>query len=157
MMDASRAGRDDVIPALWSAGVELDCRDAKGYTPLILASYNGRQGTTKLLLSEGADPDAADSDRGNSALMGVAFKGYVPIAKMLIEAGANVNLRNAAGQTALMMASLFGQSTIVDMLLAAGADTQTVDAAGNHAASLADAQGNQSLAGRLQSAGVGQG
>ena len=151
MMDAARLGRDDVIPALVSAGVELECRDAKGYTPLILATYNGRRSTTDLLLARGADANSADDDRGNTALMGVAFKGYDEIARLLIDAGADVNLRNHAGQTALMMAALVGQTDIIEMLLASGADASLRDVAGNSASSLAAAQGNTSLADSLSS------
>src|ERR1700712_2064021 len=108
MMDAARSGRDDVIPALLHAGVAIDARDAKGFTPLILASYSGQATTTALLLARGGSVDLVDSARGNSALMGVAFKGYPQIAALLIEAGADVNLRNEAGQTALMIGALFG-------------------------------------------------
>jgi ankyrin repeat protein len=141
MIDAARMGRDDVIPALLHAGVDIDCRDAKGYTPLILASYNGHESTTRLLLAAGAAVDIGDGARGNSALMGVAFKGYDRIARILIDAGADVNARNGSGQTALMMASLFARTDIVEMLLSAGADRSMSDDAGNSAASLAAGQG----------------
>jgi ankyrin repeat protein len=151
MMDAARSGRKDIIPALLSAGVELECRDTKGYTPLILASYNGHECTTELLLERGANANNADDDRGNTALMGVAFKGYGGIARLLINAGADINLRNHAGQTALMTAALFGRTDMVAMLLASGADASLHDLVGNTASSLAAAQGNIPLADSLRS------
>jgi uncharacterized protein len=151
MMDAARSGREDVIPALLSVGVQLECRDANGYTPLVLASYNGHKSTTDLLLARGADANSADDDRGNTALMGVSFKGYDEIARLLIDAGADVNRRNHAGQTALMMAALFGKTDIIEMLLASGADASLRDVVGNSASSLAAAQGNTSLADSLNS------
>lgn len=150
MMEAARLGRDDMVVALASTGVDLESRDPKGYTPTILASYNGQTSTTKLLLEMGANPDAADSERGNTALMGVAFKGHADIARSLLEAGASVDRTNAAGQTALMMAALFGQVAIVEMLLEHGADRAAVDTVGNSAASLAEAQGNIKLAEALK-------
>lgn len=149
LFDAARTGRDDVIPALLRAGVDIEVRDSRGYTPLVIASYNGQESTTALLLAEGALPDGADDAQGNSALMGVAFKGYEAIARLLIEAGADVNRRNSVGQTALMTATLFGQTEIVDLLLAAGADAEAIDQAGNSARGLALAQGNDALAERL--------
>jgi ankyrin repeat protein len=152
MMDAARSGRDDVIPALLQAGVDVNARDANGYTPLILASYSGREAATALLLGEGATVDLADGDRGNTALMGVTFKGHDAIAEMLIAAGADVNLRNKSGQTALMMAALFARSAFIDMLLAAGADLSATDNAGNSAASVAAGQGNTTLAEQLEPA-----
>jgi ankyrin repeat protein len=147
--DAARMGRDDVIPALLAAGVDVEATDAKGYTALVLASYNGQEGTTALLLQHGAAVDGAHDAQGNTALMGVCFKGYLPIAQLLIDAGADVNRRNSVGQTALMMAALFNQSAIIDLLLAKGADASITDAAGNTVKTLAIAQGNVDLAVRF--------
>ncbi|MDO6415951.1 ankyrin repeat domain-containing protein [Sphingomonas sp. BIUV-7] len=152
LFDAARMGRDDVIPALLRAGADIEGLDARNHSPLILASYNGQESTTALLLAEGARPD---SETGNSALMGVAFKGYAAIARTLIAGGANVDYRNGAGQNAMMMAVLFNRTEILDLLIAAGADPHGRDAAGNTLASLAEAQGNDALAARFaESAGV---
>ena len=145
LFDAATIGRDDVIPALLQAGADPATQDPRGYTALILASYNGRAAATRILLDHGAAVDAPDRARGNTALHGVAFKGYDEIAEMLIAAGANVDARNAAGQTALMMAALFGRAAIFEMLIAAGADPDAVDAAGNDARSVAAAQGNAEM------------
>jgi uncharacterized protein len=148
---AARRGRDDVFPALLQAGADLEGTDSKGYTALILASYNGQESTTALLLSHGARVDAGDTERGNTALMGIAFKGYAAIAKRLIEAGADVNTRNFAGQTALMTAAMFNRIEIIDLLLAAGADPTLSDASGNTVVTLAGSQGNQALVDRFTS------
>ncbi|WP_294392219.1 ankyrin repeat domain-containing protein [uncultured Sphingomonas sp.] len=150
--EAARIGRDDMISALLQAGAGLEVRDAKGYTPLILASYNGHAAATASLLDHGADPAGVDEARGNTALMGVAFKGYGDMARALLAAGADPNQRNRAGQTALMNAVMFGHTTIVEMLLAAGADTQVADVAGNSAASIAAAQGSVAMADRIDRA-----
>ena len=147
--DAARMGRDDMIPALMQAGVGIEETDAKGYSALVLASYNQRAETTALLLELGAAVDGLPDATGSSALMGVAFKGYADIARMLIDAGADVNRRNGAGQTALMMAALFDQRAIVDLLVAAGAERDAVDAAGNSAQTVAATQGNAAMAQRM--------
>ena len=97
----------------------------------------------------GASVDAADLGRGNTALMGCAFKGYRDIAAMLIDAGADVNRLNTADQTALMLAAMLARDNIVDVLLDAGADPSLVDVAGNSAASVAAAQNNSAMANRL--------
>lgn len=150
--EAARIGRDDIIPALLQAGASVAGRDAKGYTPLILASYNGRATATVLLLDHGADPGGVDEARGNTALMGVAFKGYADIARLLLDAGADADQRNDAGQTALMNAVMFGHGAIVEMLLAAGADPQVSDVVGNTPLSLAAAQGNTAMVERIERA-----
>ncbi|WP_353451766.1 ankyrin repeat domain-containing protein [Sphingomonas aerolata] len=149
MFDAARMGRDEMIPALLQAGVDIEVTDARGYTPLVLASYNAQESTTRLLLDAGARVDGDPASTANTALMGVCFKGYTSIARMLIAAGADVNRRNGVGHTALMMAALFNQGAIIDLLLEQGADPAVVDAAGNSVASLAMSQGNAALAARF--------
>jgi uncharacterized protein len=149
LFDAARLGRFDIIPALVQAGGGLGVRDPGGYTALILASYHGRTDAMSVLLALGADVDQPDAARGNTALMGVAFKGYLPIARQLLDAGADPNALNHAGQTALMMAALFGHGEIADRLIEAGADPDLRDAAGNSAVSVALAQRNAQMVQRL--------
>src|ERR1700741_3527265 len=43
--DAARQGRDDLLDGLIKSGIKPDERDAKGYTALILAAYNGQAKT----------------------------------------------------------------------------------------------------------------
>lgn len=145
LFDAARLGRADMIPVLVSAGTDLEAHDPKGYTPLILASYHGSLETTEALLESGAQVDTPDLGRGNTALMGVAFKGFSAIAHRLLAAGADANRRNRAGQTALMMAAMFSHAEIVEKLIAAGADIDCTDSAGNSAKSLACTQGNAAM------------
>ncbi|MFS0849963.1 ankyrin repeat domain-containing protein [Novosphingobium panipatense] len=150
LFDAARLGRDDVIPALLGAGADVEGMDERGHTPLVLASYHGHETTTSLLLEFGAAVDGTVRGAGSgSPLMGVAFKGYTAIARLLLKAGADPNFRNGAGQTPLMMAALFSRRDIIDMLVEAGADPLAVDAAGNDAPALALSQGNNELAEEL--------
>ncbi|WP_337192588.1 ankyrin repeat domain-containing protein [Novosphingobium silvae] len=150
LFDAARMGREDVIEALVHAGADIEARDERGHTPLVLASYHGMEAATATLLRLGADPDTL-GDNG-SALMGVAFKGHVAIADVLLRSGADPNLRNAAGQTSLMMAALFGRAAVVTLLLEAGASPDLQDITGTDAAALARSQGNEALATMLESA-----
>lgn len=147
--DAARTGRDDMVPALLHAGVDIEATDARGHSALVLACYNGQEGAARALLDAGAAPDGRPDHPGHSALMGVAFKGFPTIARLLIERGADTNRQSASGQTALMMAALVDRGEIVDLLIAHGADPALADAQGNTAASLAAGQGNAALAERL--------
>lgn len=142
LFEAARLGRCDVIPALLHAGAAINACDAKGHTPLILASYHGHFNATTLLLDHGACVDQGGGARGDTALMGVAFKGYDQIADILLAHGANPNAINKAGQTALMMAALFGHASIVHLLREYGAHIAAVDIAGNTALLLAQQQGS---------------
>lgn len=149
LFDAARLGRTDVIPSLLQAGARIGDMDSRGYTPLILASYQGHASATSLLIDRGAWVDQPDAKRGNTALMGVAFKGYGEIAELLLGAGADPNAINHAGQSALMMAALFGHHAIADLLIRRGADLTVRDCAGNSAISVAEAQGNGSMVQQL--------
>lgn len=143
LFEAARLGRDDVIPILLEAGADIEGIDAKGHTALVLATYHGFETTTAMLLDRGADPNG--TTESGSPLIGVAFKGHFAIAKRLLVAGADPNLRNSSEQTAIMMSALFDRREIIDLLLSMGADIDAVDAAGNDAASLARIQGNEGL------------
>ena len=150
LFDAARLGRDDMIRALLQAGADSAAQDAKGYTALILATYHDHRSTAALLVDQGADIDQPDAGRGNTALMGVAFKGFGDLARQLLAAGADPHATNKAGQTALMMAALFGHADIVDALLERGADPHQQDSAGNSALSVAASQGNDAMKARLE-------
>lgn len=149
LFDAARLGRTDMITPLVKAGVDLNATDARGFTPLILAAYNGQAETLDALIAAGADPCKPDESQGNTAQMGVAFKGNDAIAARLLTAGCDVNARNKAGQTALMMAALFGRSAQVAMLVKAGADPALADASGRTAKAVAQGQGNDAMVKQL--------
>lgn len=149
LFEAARLGRTDLIAPLVKAGADVNGHDRRGFTPLILAAYNGKASAVDALIAAGADACKPDATQGNTAQMGVAFKGDDAIAERLLKAGCDVNARNKAGQTALMMAALFRRTRQVAMLEAAGADPLIRDAQGNTAASVAAAQGSDDLAHRL--------
>lgn len=150
LFDAARLGREEMIAALLQAGGDVTAVGPNGHSALILASYHGHEAATALLLQHGSIVDQPDKARGNTALMGVAFKGHASIAERLLDAGANPDATNLAGQTALMMAALFGHDAIVDRLLELGADPHRQDAAGNSAISVARSQSNDTMVARLE-------
>jgi uncharacterized protein len=100
LFEAAKLGRTDLIDPLVKAGVDIDAYEPRGFTPLILAAYNGHPDTVEALIANGADPCKPDSTQGNTAQMGVAFKGEDAIAARLLKTGCNVNAKNKAGQTA---------------------------------------------------------
>jgi ankyrin repeat protein len=152
LFEAAKLGRTDLIPLLVENGADVNAYEARGFTPLILAAYNGQADAVEALLKAGADPCKADLTQGNTAQMGVAFKGDDRIAARLLQEKCDVNARNRAGQTALMMASLFGRTAQIEMLLRGGADPAILDTAGRSAALVAEVQGNNAASTQLKEA-----
>lgn len=68
----------------------------------------------KALLEAGADPDAQDAS-GRSALHVAAIEGAVPVAKLLIARGADLNLRDGAGFNVSFLAQEYGREAILDL------------------------------------------
>ena len=62
--------------------------------------------------------------------MGTCFKGYADLAEKLLEAGADVNIRNGQGAPALTFAATFGQLEIAERLMQKGAVINFQDARG---------------------------
>jgi ankyrin repeat protein len=142
LIHAARKGDVPVMEELLQRGVDLNCKDAKGYTPLIIACYNNQPEAVSFLLDKGADINGADFG-GNTALMGVCFKGYPDIAQILIDRGVNIDQMHGNGGTALMFAAMFGRNGMVRQLLDAGADKALTDVRGLTVYDIALQQGNE--------------
>ena len=77
------------------------------------------------------------SEEGSRALFRAVENRRVRIARRIIDAGTNVNVRSRQGYTALMIAASHGHDEIVRMLLQKGADLTAVDADGRNALQIA--------------------
>lgn len=96
--------------------LNLDKKDEKGYSPLMLAAYHGHYEAVELLLSLTADIHSRDN-HGNSILMAATFRGHLPIVKLLLEHGADPDACNYRRQTALVFARTFKLRKIEEILL----------------------------------------
>ena len=113
---AAKANDVALLQALLAAeDAEIDARDSRGYSPLMLAAYSGSMEAFELLLARGADPNGTDL-AGNSILMGAAFKGHAAMVELLLQRGADPTARNASGLTAHAFAVQFGRVEIVPLL-----------------------------------------
>ena len=135
LFEAARIGDDNIIREFAASHYDLNVRDEKGYTALILAAYHGHSSTVDLLIKNKADPCAKDNN-GNTALMGALFKGELSIARKLATTDCDPDLRNNAGQTAAMYAALFGRLEILQQLKERGANINVKDVKGNSVTSL---------------------
>lgn len=95
------------------------------FTPLNLASYEGKTDIVKYLLSKGADVKAKDKE-GSTPLQNAAAKGHFDIVKMLVEKGSDVNYRDDNGVTPLHFGCMSGKLDVVKYLVEKGADINAV-------------------------------
>lgn len=136
---AAREGNSDLLAEFIAAGYDLNSRDERSYSALMVAAYQGQQQAVELLMAGGADPCAQDKS-GRTALMAAIFRGNLSIARQLLNAPCNPDTSNNAGQTAAMYAALFERRDILQLLIDKGANLTLTDSAGNSAHSLQQGQ-----------------
>lgn len=86
------------------------------------AVVSGNEDALRQHIAAGSDINAKDPFGGSSPLITAAVFGRTDLAKILIDAGADLDFRNNDGSTPLISAAFFGRPEIVQLLLDAGAD-----------------------------------
>ena len=97
---------------------EVEARNSKDESPLMLAALNGLLDISKQLIARGADVNKP----GWAPLHYAATKGHLAVMELLLEHHAYIDAASPNGSTPLMMASLYGTASAVKLLLEAGAD-----------------------------------
>uniref|UniRef100_A0A665W8S1 Ankyrin repeat and sterile alpha motif domain containing 1B n=1 Tax=Echeneis naucrates TaxID=173247 RepID=A0A665W8S1_ECHNA len=104
--------------SMWK-GLNVNCTDSSGYTPLHHASLNGHRDVVLKLLQFEASTNVADS-KGCFPLHLAAWRGDVEIVRILVHHGPShcrVNQQNHERETALHCAAQYGHSEVVSVLL----------------------------------------
>lgn len=94
-----------------------------------LAGALTRQSLSELkeMLAKGVDPDQKDASGEHSALHYAVYRVALPFAEALLDAKANVDIRNSRGETPLMWAVKTGSLKAVRLLHSRGADIHAQD------------------------------
>ena len=130
--------RQDFPPMVTSgldAGFGVDGANEQGMSPLWMASYLHRSEIMSLLIGRGADLEFKCQQM--TPLMATAQEGHVAAARILIEAGANVNASSDDGLTPLMIAIRDGHTAIVEHLLTCRVDLEAKTKQGSDAMDVA--------------------
>lgn len=128
IFEAAAAGRIDGVQTLAEEDAELvNSYSSDGFTPLGLAAFFGRKDVLDLLLSHGANPNAASKNQMRVTPLHSAVAHRQPevalaMAGSLLLNGAEANVRQDGGWTPLHQAAAHGHVEIMKLLLAHRAD-----------------------------------
>lgn len=101
--DAIALGKKVEVQEFIDAGIDVNCPDKKGQTPLHIAVKENELKAIPLLLEHGANPNIQDK-KGQTPLHIAANNPYeesMEIAQLLLAHGADRSIRDATGRTAL--------------------------------------------------------
>jgi len=136
---AARNGHARVVQLLLQHGADPNTRDANSCSALMLAAEAGHANVVATLLqtiqSSGKEETSsldleARSSQGDTALTLSCYGGHSEVALLLIDAGAEINVRGRKGRTPLMQAALRNNLDLVSALVYLGARLDLVDAYG---------------------------
>jgi ankyrin repeat protein len=119
MTYAAAAGATDAIEALLKRGAKPSGRD------LMAAATDCHAPALRLLLASGLKPNEAVD--GKAPLLAAASERCVDAVTVLLDKGADVNVKDSDGRTALIVAAAGGMLDVARVLLERGADMDIVD------------------------------
>jgi ankyrin repeat protein len=117
------------------------------------AVRNDRIDEVRALISKGVDVNSRDVFGDNAGLHWAASLGLAEMARLLIDSGADVNIRNEEGDTPLHWAAGEGQKELVVILIVHGADVNALNKRGWTPLRWAEAQSQKEIARILVAAG----
>lgn len=122
IFEATACGLIDIVKQiLHNDPKQIDAYAADGFTPLGLASFFKHEALAEFLLKAGANPSLPSNNAFKVApLHSAAASKNVKIAKLLIDAGADVNAKQQEGFTPLHSAAHNGDLEMAELLLKSG-------------------------------------
>lgn len=120
----------------------IDTYSPDGYTPLCLAVYFGHYDVARYLLTQGADPDKISKNAMKIAPLHSAVTiCNFELMELLLEHGADANVREQGGYSPLDVAAICGKTKIAELLLQHGADVNAKMPDGKTPLQLAEEKG----------------
>jgi uncharacterized protein len=127
-----------------NAGMSVDTLNERGWTPLMVALFEGQEKVALFLIKRGADPFFADPS-GYRPIHWAAFHGYVSVIRELAQRGANLGIKTNFGFPPLLQAAARGFAPAVDTLIELGAGVNIADNEGWTALHKASANGHEDV------------
>ena len=124
---ASISGKFAVVKMLIEAGAGVRTTDNEGDTCLILAAYFGHTETVRYLVGL-PEVDVNHSEDDNfTALHFAAQENHPEVVKVLIDAGADIEVKGVNEESPVLLASQEGALDVVKVLVKAGAEVCVTD------------------------------
>jgi hypothetical protein len=121
--DVGQPLSEDFLKSIISSGIDVNAAyQGTGFIALRRAGESGDVGLARTLLAANANPNIAGIVFKQTPLLVSTYNGYTEIVKILLDAGAQTDVRSTNGATPLHFAVQKGHTQIVKDLLAAGAD-----------------------------------
>jgi ankyrin repeat protein len=150
LIEACRGGKISIVKHYIDIKADLNQRNYHEWTPIYAACWNDNYEIVKMLIAEKVDLEKWCLCE-TSLLMVCGF-GYLKSAKLLIDAGANVNCKDDRKNTPLIKS--IRSIEIVKLLISAKADVDCVNLDGYTALFIACQFGYTEVAAKLISAGA---
>lgn len=126
LLRAAEAGDADRVALALRAGADLETRDGRDRTALLLAAMHDRVDVARVLVAMGADPDALD-DRHDTPWLVTGVTGSVAMLETLLPAGPDLTIRNRYGGISVIPASERGHVDYVRRVVETGIDVDHVN------------------------------
>lgn len=148
LFEAAAADKFDIVAhEVYTHPENIDAFTEDGFTALGLACYFGRFDIARYLVLKGAEVNLPSNNGFNVyPLHSAAAGNYTQTAQMLIENGAEVNIKQQAGSTPLHSAAQNGNLELLILLLEYGARTDIRMEGGKLPADLAREKGYDEIA-----------
>ncbi|PFX14620.1 Reticulocyte-binding protein 2-like a [Stylophora pistillata] len=118
---AACGGDLDIISLIHSRVKDIESKEVEGYTPLMIAAFNGKLQAVKWFLEEGAAKTCV-CNRGWNLLHCAALSGDPDVMGVILPHVPDIECKNANGQTPLIIAVRKGNLQSVKLLLERGAN-----------------------------------
>ena len=129
LLGAAAAGDVPAIERALAAGAQIEARDARQRTPVLVATDGHHVAAAQALIARGADVNAQDQQQDSAFLLAGA-RGYTEIVRAALAAGADWRITNRYGGTALIPACERGHVETVRLLLTTDIDVDHVNRLG---------------------------
>lgn len=115
IMSTSQHGYYSIVERLIELGANVNDKNDRGWTPLILASNSGHLNLIPLLVECGADINAVDNN-GQCAAMYAVYRNNIDMVKLILKHGGDINMPNRCESNNLMIAIRYGNMDMVKYL-----------------------------------------